>query len=920
MKKLQLLLIGLVLFNATWSQQASLKGNITDTVNKQQLSNAVICLLNSSDSTLYKFIRSNSNGEFEFSNLKKGKYIILVSYPSYADYFDTLSLQENSNIEYGKVMLTTKVHLLEDVIVRQKVAAIRMKGDTLEFKADSFKVSANANVQDLLKKLPGITVNNKGEITAQGQKVQKVLVDGEEFFSDDPAVVTQNLRADAVDKLQVFDKKSDQANFTGIDDGEKIKTINLQLKEDKKKGYFGKVEAGTDFDRYKYGKALVNSFKGKRKFAAYITGDNTKYESLDWNERRNYSEDMNSTTQVNDDGGISIWSTGDDFSWGQGFPQSITGGLHFSNKWNKDKHNSINTYQFNDLQVNGLNSSITQTLLPDSTFFVNNTTQTFNNQKRRNRIRSTYDWQIDSTSSLKIIATGSIITSKADNNFTGNSINSKGILLNESLRRTISNSEDQNLIANIIWRKRFKKKGRTLSFNSDISLLNKNNNGFLFASNNFYSGTPGTFITDQLKTTEERLNGISGKVAFTEAIWKNTILELNYRFAFNRNNALRNTLEGGTNGTGNYNTLIDSLSNHFVFNNNNHTAGFNFRFTKKKINFSVGTSIGDANFRLNDLRKNTARSVSFTNFLPAVSINFIPKKQTRFGFNYNGNTSNPTLQQINPIIDNIDPLNITIGNAFLKQEFRHNFRLSFSDYKVLKERNIYVSANFSFTDNAITNSNSIDKFTGQRVNQSVNVNGNYNFNVWAGYNFQVAPSFNLDLNFNPSINRFNNIIDGVKNTNDNTRIGFRIGSGYWGDKWLNYYFSLEPAYNYSLSSINANTTKYWTFNSYNSVEMKLPKKWYINLNSQITVFQKTAVFANARDIFTVNSSIKKSIDKAEKWQVAFSVNDIFNQNQQVNRNISSNFISESSQQIIQRYGLLSLAYNFSKNGKPSQGW
>jgi hypothetical protein len=243
----------------------------------------------------------------------------MVSYPTYADYVEKITVEDGKDKLLGNLPVITKANLLQEVIVRQRVGAIRVKGDTTEYKADSFHVSANADVQELLRKMPGIQVNSKGEITAQGEKVQKVLVDGEEFFSDDPAVVTKNLRADAVDKIQAFDKKSDQAAFTGIDDGQKIKTLNIQLKEDKKKGYFGKAELGSDFTKYNYGKLLANAFKGKRKISAYLTSDNTKFESLNWDENRNYAGDANTTTTVNDDGGIMIMSNGDEFSWGRGF-------------------------------------------------------------------------------------------------------------------------------------------------------------------------------------------------------------------------------------------------------------------------------------------------------------------------------------------------------------------------------------------------------------------------------------------------------------------------------------------------------------------------------------------------------------------------------------------------------------------------
>ena len=209
-----------------------IKGQVLDTTEKISLVNATVNLLRAKDSVLLSSTRTDKEGKFQFSNIIAGTYIVMVSYPQYADFID--KVQADKDLDLNKIYINTKSHVLKEVIVRNNVSAIRIKGDTTEYRADSFRVGPNADVQELLKRLPGIQVNSKGEIKAQGEQVNKVLVDGEEFFSDDPAVVTKNLRADIVDKVQVFDKKSDQAAFTGIDDGVKTKTINLQLKEDKK--------------------------------------------------------------------------------------------------------------------------------------------------------------------------------------------------------------------------------------------------------------------------------------------------------------------------------------------------------------------------------------------------------------------------------------------------------------------------------------------------------------------------------------------------------------------------------------------------------------------------------------------------------------------------------------------------------------
>lgn len=900
------------------AQNASVKGVVNDTLNNQFLQHAVASVLRAKDSVLVKYTRTDSKGNFELKNLPAGKFILQISYPSYADYVEEIELVENSSINKGEIPVITKAKLLEEVVIKQKFAAIRIKGDTTEYNADSFKVRPNSNVQDLLKKLPGIQVNSRGEITAQGEKVEKVLVDGEEFFSDDPAVVTENLRADAVSKVQVFDKKSEQAAFTGIDDGQKTKTINLELKDDKKKGYFGKVEAGTNFDQYHMAKGLFNAFKAKRKIAGYITNDNTKYQSLDWSERRNYSADLNSTTEISDDGGVYIYNSGDDFSNGKGFPNATTLGVLYNDKWNKDKNNLNSTYQFNDLKVNGTTSNINQTILQDSSF-TSQSNQSFTTQKQRNRLYGTHEWTFDSTNSLKIKVDGSMLKSNTGSQVTSGSTNYKNIVVNNNDQRNTNEEKNNSFVTELLWKKRLQKKGRTISITSNFNKTDKTDEGFLYSSLNLYNedgSLSRNILTDQKKTGDENQLRWETRAVYTEPLWKNTFLEINYRTMLSRNDAERVTLEKQNNDP-KYNYRVDSLSNHFLFKTTDNQGGFNIRMNLKKFNFSVGSGLGRSSYSVNILDSTISRKIGFTNFIPSASIRYSPKKQTNWNFRYSGSTANPTLQQINPIIDNIDPLNITIGNPDLKQSFRHNFNFGFNQYKVFKNRGIWANANFTITENAITNLNTINQ-NGIRTNQAINVNGNYNGNIWSSYNFEVKPQMNLSFNFNPSVNRYINYVNGVRNINNTSTMGFGISLGYFADKWINFWVNLEADHSYSKSSINNNiTTKYWSFNSYPNFNIKLPKKFYIEMESQINVYQKTSVFNATQNTYLVNASVKKAFTKDEKFEVKLYVNDIFNQNRGINRNITSNFISETRSDVIQRFFLLSVIYNFSKNGKPS---
>ncbi len=912
------LLLGLINIVYAQDNKASIKGLIIDTLNKQNLSNATIAILRKKDSVLVSFTRSLKDGSFELKNLPEGQHIVMISYPNYADYVDVLLLDKNKTIDLGKVPVITKATLLQEVIVKQRISAIRIKGDTTEYRADSFRVSANADVQELLRKLPGIQVNSKGEITAQGERVQKILVDGEEFFSDDPAVVTKNLRADAIEKVQAFDKKSDQAVFTGIDDGQKIKTLNLTLKEDKKKGYFGKIEAGSEFQQYRYGKLLGNSFKGKRKISAYLTTDNTKYESLNWDESRNYAGDANITTEINSDGGMMMFSSGDEFSYGRGFPNSTTGGFHFSNKWDKDKQNSNNTYQFNQLDVTGITKSKTQYILPD-TSFINTTDQDQASSRRRHKITSFYEWQIDSSSSLKLTVRGSLINSNTRSTYLGRSISQDNKIINETDRNTSNIDDNNTLNNNLLWKKRFKKTGRTISINTDLNFVVRNQAGYLLAKNTYFN-TAGSIIKldniDQKKTDIQNSSTFISTISYTEPIWKNTFAIFNYKIAINKNDAERNTYTKNT--TDKYDNLNDSLSNHFIFNTTEHTASANIRYNVKKFNFSIGSGFGTVNYGLTDLRKKSDRDIRFNNFIPAITFNYTPKQQRRINFSYNGKTRNPTLLQIQPIIDNIDPLNIVVGNPNLQQAFINSFNLRASDYKVLKSRSMWFDINYSNTVNAISNTSFVDTL-GRRVSQSINVDGVYNIGGSINYGFDIIKSLNVNFGAGPRKNRFVNRVNNKENITDNTAINLSINSGYWSDKMINFWLNFNADYNHSTSSINKGiVTKYWSYNSYSNLQLKLKKvKTYIDFNLEATIYQKTAIFKDQRDVYILSSSVRKIISKNDQWEAKFYVNDIFNQNLGISRNVNSNFISETTSQNIQRYFLFSLIWNFKKNGAPS---
>ncbi|MDE3144460.1 MAG: outer membrane beta-barrel protein [Bacteroidota bacterium] len=920
MKKqaLLLLVISGMVFSA-YSQNASVKGVISDTISKINLQNAVISLLRKKDSVLQTYTRANEHGSFEMSDLSKGKYILLITYPDYADYADTFSLAENSSINLGMISMITKAHLLQEVIVKQSISAIRLKGDTTEYKADSFHVQADASVEDLLKKLPGIQVDKTGQITAQGEKVQKVLVDGEEFFGDDPTLVTQNIRADMVDKVQVFDKKSDQATFTGIDDGQKTKTINLKLKDDKKNGYFGKINAGAATGGYHDNQALFNSFRKKQKFAAYGIVSNTGKTGLNWQDQN--STGTSDVTTVITDGGdsYSVINSDDITGWGgnyngQGKPLVQTGGLHFNNKWNDDKQSINLNYKALQLQVDGQSNTSTEYILPD-TLYYNNQTQNFNNKVLRNKINGTYEVEFDSTSSLKVVSDGTLEHKSTINNYSTEALTKNSKLVNNGNRNITADGDNNYLNTDILWRKRLQKKGRTISIDFKENYSMKASAGNLFAQNNFYTDgnpTPSMQTTDQYKTSNNKLLAFDSKFTYTEPLSSASSLVANYELIINNSLSNRSSFNKDANGL--YKILDSTYSNDYTFNYLTHKTGLAYSFINKKIRFNIGNNLGFTNFTQQDNYTNIQTGRNFINWFPQTRFNYLFTSQKSLSFSYNGNTTQPSLLQIQPVKTNDDPLNITIGNAALKPSFTNNFDLNFQDYKTLENKFFYVHLNYRFIENEFSTNDNVDS-SGRRVSQTINVNGNYSLSGFLNYYFKIKkPELRLGFNGDFNINQNANIINGLTNITNSSNYTFGLFASQVKEKKLDNSIRADATYTTSTSSIQQNiTTHYWTYTIHPDLDFYFSKKWHLHTDCDFIFRQKTSVFDNNNNVIFWNLWFDKKVLKSNALMIRVSANDILNQNKGFNRTVNSNFISQNTYTTIQRYFMLSVIWNFNKN-------
>lgn len=906
---------------SAFSQSASIKGTVTDSIEKKNLANSVISILTQTDSVLKGFTRADKQGNFSIKAIKDGKYILMVTHPYMGDYFDVFEIKDEKTIDLGNVYMTPKTKLLQEVIVKSG-SPIKIKGDTTVYTADSFKVREGANVEELLRRLPGIQVDKDGKITAMGEQVKKVLVDGEEFFGSDPGIATKNLRADAVSEVQVFDKKSDQAEFTGIDDGVKDKTINLKMK--KKEGYFGKIALGGGLPDKFNNAAMLNKFKNKQKLAGYATMGNVGQTQLDWNDAQNYGggiEGLNSG--VSDDGGmyISFNGNGEDNYWGGrgGIPQNWNGGLHFSDKFGKDDKQSFNSgYKFSKINSPAYSSTYSKIFLKDTSWNTNSNSSSLNSNIKH-QLNLTMEFNLDSSNSLKWTnrINNKLINTSSD--YYTESLNNDSAFINNSRRNTSSKATNNAVASTLLWRHKFKKLSRTLSINTDFNWSRTDNTSFLYAVNNYYLQGSLAHIdtTNQQNIQNNENRSINTRIAYTEPLAKDFFLEASYSFGYYNNSNDRITNFKDNNGK--YSKFVDSLSNSFVFNRLVNTPGLNFRMNKKKYNYSFGTSVAFSNFIQRNITTTKNTNYNYINFFPNAAFTYKFKANENFRINYNGSTSAPSLEQLQPIRVNTDPLNVSIGNPNLKQSFTHSINTGYGFYNVLKERNLFSNIYASFIQNAFVTSSVVDS-VGKRTYQTVNANGVFNINLYSQYGIKIKK---IDFGFGPTIGANRNIdfINGVRNVTNNTNYGIGLSiRRYVENKW-NFYIGPQFSWVHSKASVNSSANAdYWQVEGWGEGNVTLPKKFELHAEVNTQLRQKDPRFTKNNNFTKINTEIIKRFFKGNDLELKFGIYDILNQNRGYDRNFTSSSFTETYYTTLKRYWLFTVTWNISKNGKPASGF
>jgi Outer membrane protein beta-barrel family/CarboxypepD_reg-like domain len=901
------------------AQKFTLKGQLTDTLSSPMPS-ATIMILQPSDSSLVNFGVSDAKGFFEIKNLNRAEYLFKVSFVGFATYTQKITPSTGMvELNLGQVKLKPKATELDEVVVQGEKAPVTVKRDTIEFNAGSFKTKANANVEDLLKKMPGVEVENDGTIRAQGEQVQRVTVDGREFFGRDPKLATRNLPADAIDKVQVFDRKSDQTTFTGIDDGQKEKTINLELKEEKRNGAFGTLMAGGGTDDRFQGRASINKFGKGKQLSILGMGNNINEQGFSIDDYMNFT---GGAQQIMGGGGGAVRlqfdgnnSNGVPLNFGgrqNGIMTNYAGGVNVNRDLNANKTKISGSYFYNRIEQNVIRSLNRINYLPNNqTYnFAQNSRQLSTNDNHR--VNLTVDHSIDSANSIRF--TSSLTYNEAEQTTTSHSetMSATNALQNESDRNTFTAGTSATLNSNLLYRHKFARKGRTFSTNLSFGLSQNDSEGDLSSSNLFYTGPVEK--RDILQTNTQATDNLSygTTLSYTEPLGKRRYLEANYNFRINENKVDREVYNEET-GQPVFNNM---LSNKYNSNYTYHRPGFNLRVNRQKYNFALGASYQMTELKGNLILRDAVIDRSFENLLPVARFNYDFSSFKHLRLDYETSMQEPTIQQLQPVVDNSDPLNISMGNPDLRPGYNHRLNANFTTFDPAKFINFFAFATATYTTNAISYAQSISP---ELIRTSMPVNVKDNLVLTANMNFgfpikKLKSRFNIGpaLTHMEAINLLN---DEENRTTSQTQGGTARYNFTWNDiltidlssnlsrQQTRYDFNSELNQEYLNETYSAETNftflKNYQFNG--SFE-------YLVYNSRTTDFKQS--------IPLLNLYFSRFILKNKTGEIKIGVNNLLDKSLSVVQTATANYLQQETTNNLGRFYMVSFTYALNKQLNP----
>ena len=894
------------------AQKYEVQGQVFDT-SDHPLSSATVVLLQAADSVIASFGITSNQGNFHLKRIDAGDFILQISYVGYLTYNSPLSIgAKTGNIILDPIKLESVTSALDEVVVTADRIPMMIKKDTIEYSAEAFKTQPADVVEDLLRKLPGVEVEQDGTIKAQGEEVKQMYVDGKEFFGRDPQIAAKNLPAKSVDKVQVFDKKSDMAEFTGIDDGQEEKAINIELKEAYKQGAFGSIEAGYGTqDRYS-SKINLNRFGKNQQMSLIGMLNNVNQQGFSMNDYVTFAGGIGNLMRSSGNGGRVRIASGNDNSTGvpisaglsDGFVNTGAGGINLNQDFGKETRLNL-SYFYSDIRNDIMQDVSRENIVSEASFFSEEKDDEYS-ANGNHRINLTFDHKFDSTQNIRVRS--SLAFNQADYEILSNSMvfGTNGNLQNTGLRDNRSEGNNTNFSSEIIYRKRFAKKGRSFSTTLDFGKQNDTQDALLRSVNEFFDrlGDPlptERILQDQYQSNDQVDYGI--QLSYTEPIGKNKFLGLDYSRE-NNSNELEKDVYDVEDGSELFNSI---LSNHYHRDYIYDKGDVSLRWIKNSSNLDVALSLQKSSLQGQLLIDEVDINRNFTNLLPRITWNFDITNSKRLRISYNTNVREPSLTQLQPIVDNSNPLNIYIGNPDLLPEYSHRLQLRYFSFSQFSMTNLFAVVNATYTDNAIVNARTIDEFFRQQTTP-VNVDNDYRISSFLGFGTPikfVRTRFNVHGNFTynrgrvfvnqleEQTNRYTSSLDARFDNQDKDVFDLAFGSRI----------------SYSLTDYSVSTSldqKYLNHSYYGDATVTIKNSWTIGSRLDYSIYSG-GTFIENRVVPIWEASLAKYLFK-KRGQLKISAFDILNRNVGIQQNINLNYLEDIRINSLGQYFMMSFSY------------
>jgi hypothetical protein len=907
------------LYGSAWSQnpaRVTIAGSVVDTSNNA-LPSPTLMLLNPADSSLINFTRADNQGGFEFKNIKNAAYLLKISYVGYLPKQVVIQPSEKETNDLGKIKIQPITVELMEVVIRTAKAPLTIRGDTIEYDASTFKVPPGSTVEDLLRRLPGIEVDADGNIKAQGRDVRRLYVDGKTFFSDDPKAATKNLGAETISKVQVYNEGSEQSKLTGIDDGKEEKVMNLELKEEYKKGAFGKLTlAYGDQDRWA-ARGNYNRFNTKEQFSIIGYGNNINQTGVNWED---YGEFKGQSAYNWDDDEFGF-SSGRRYyfvennglqNWfdGRGFTQNAGGGLNYNYGHKKAKFNASYTYNQIDLDLNEF--GFRQTFLADSSF--SNVDTSYRGDFRSNHNFNTrYENEIDSSNAVIVKASGRLSQNNSVNN-SSQLFSSTNVL--QKNRLTLDNSNDMtswNMGAQALYRHRFKKKGRSFGFLAAYQNNQSDGTENIFNINRFFQANSFTDQVRQLNNNVNDLQQVKSSLLYTEPLSKKVFSEFFYNLQQTNNQINRQVrnLES--------NQRIDDLSVFFDNQVTYNRLGTSMRYSHEGVNVSMGLAgqqirletaaaqdRGQPNF-------SPALQRTFNNIIPHLDVNFETKNNMHLSMNYGYQVNEPRFNDLQPVRNVNNPAFQTQGNPNLQPERQHNLQFSYNYWNPASFISIGFNTDYNIFDSQVVYTQTIESSptTGIRtISRPENLAGGRRLGsyIWSNYPIiktKLSMRVNGGINFNTSPTLINN----VENTTNSNGINMNLSFNATPNKKL----ILDLSFNFNNQNITYSlredqNQKIRNYGIDGSLKWNFTNKFFLESNLDYNIFRNERLDFK-QDVPIWNASVRRLIGKENKFEMRVAAFDLLNRRVTVNQNGSLNFVTRNVANTLARYFMLSVSYN-----------